>query len=116
MVQPENIRNVDPIGSVFSSARPGRNRVLFQPENIRRWKELRVLPRQSQRVLRNKEVFAPDYNSSPAVVHLSIRVPIPVTTEKLNCAFGNTVNLLAYINHLNTGLKQKLLVLQTHAA
>jgi hypothetical protein len=42
-----------------------------------------------------------------------MRFPIPVTRQKLNCAFGNTVNLLTYINHFNTGLKQKLLDLQS---
>ena len=79
-----------------------------------RLKELRILPRQSQRV--PKVGLAPDYHSSPPVVHFSIRFPILVTREKLNCAFGNTVNLLTYINHFNTGLKQNLLVLRTEHA
>jgi hypothetical protein len=42
----------------------------------------------------------------------SILFPISsVTREKWNCAFGNTVNLLTYINHFNTGLQQKILSL-----
>jgi hypothetical protein len=40
-----------------------------------------------------------------------VLLPIQVTREKLNCAFGNAVNLLTYINHFNTGLKQKMMML-----
>ena len=71
------------------------------------------------RVLYNIEVFkaprdgyAPDYQYSPPVVNSSILFPVRVTREKLNCAFGNTVNLLTYINHFNTDLKRTLLILK----
>jgi hypothetical protein len=45
------------------------------------------------------------------VVSSFIVFPITVKREKWNCAFGNTVNLLTYINHFNTGLKQEILSL-----
>lgn len=59
-----------------------------------------------------KRAFAPDTDYSPPVVNSSILFPIRVTREKWNCEFGNTVNLLAYINHFNTGLKQKMFSLR----
>ena len=49
--------------------------------------------------------YAPDYQYSPPVENSSMLFPVRVTREKLNCAFGNTVNLLTYINHFNTDLK-----------
>lgn len=55
--------------------------------------------------------YAPDNDCSPPVSNSSILLPIQVTREKSNCAFGNAVNLLTYINHFNTGLKQKMLTL-----
>ncbi len=65
------------------------------------------------RVLYNIEVFkppgngcAPDYQYSPPVVNSSILFPVRATREKLHCAFGNTVNLLTYINHFNSDLKR----------
>lgn len=73
------------------------------------------------RVLNNTQVFkppegcAPDYQYSPPVVNSSILFPIRVTRDKLNCAFGNTVNLLTYINHFNTDLKQTLLNLKARS-
>jgi hypothetical protein len=106
-----NRENVDPIEFVDSSARSRRKRVLVPPLNVPQGKELRAIPPKAAK--KKKDGFAPDYHSSPPVVPYSIRFPIPVTREKLNCAFGNTVNLLTYINHFNTGLKQKLLDLQT---
>jgi hypothetical protein len=54
---------------------------------------------------------APDNDYSLPVMDSSILFPIRVTREKWNCALGNTVNLLTYINHFNTGLKQKMLSL-----
>ena len=54
-----------------------------------------------------KRAFAPDTDYSPPVVNSSILFPIRVTKEKWNCEFGNTANLLTYINHFNTGLKQR---------
>ncbi len=58
------------------------------------------------------EGFAPDNQYFPPVVSSLILFPIRVTREKFNCAFGNTVNLLTYINHFNTSLKQTLLITQ----
>jgi len=58
-----------------------------------------------------RNTYAPDNDFSPPVVHSSILLPIQVTREKLNCAIGNTVNLLTYINHFNTGLRQRMLPL-----
>ena len=55
---------------------------------------------------------APEYHYLPPVVNSSISFPIQIMREKLNCACGNTINLLTYINHFNTGLKQKLLILR----
>jgi len=55
---------------------------------------------------------APDYQYSPPVVNSLILFPIKVTREKFNCAFGNSVNLLKYINHFNTDLKWTLLISQ----
>ena len=48
------------------------------------------------------EGYAPDNQYSPPVANSLILFPTRVTREKLNCAFGNTVNLLTYINHFNT--------------
>ena len=59
--------------------------------------------------------YAPEYNYLTPVVNSSISFPISVTREKLNCAFGNAVNLLTYINHFNTGLKQTLLIMQAQS-
>ncbi len=58
------------------------------------------------------EGYAPDNQYSPPVANSLILFPIRVTREKLNCAFGNTVNLLACINHFNTDLKRTLLILK----
>ena len=55
-----NRENVDPKESLESTARLGRKRVLVPPENTRRGKVLRIRPRQSQRLLTNKEGLAPD--------------------------------------------------------
>jgi hypothetical protein len=59
--------------------------------------------------------YAPQNGDSPPVVFSSILLPIQVTREKSNCAFGNAVNLLTYINHFNTGLKQKMMMLGAEA-
>ena len=48
---------------------------------------------------KKRDWYAPDNQYSLPVVNSSILFPIRVTREKLNCAFGNTVNLLTYINH-----------------
>ena len=53
--------------------------------------------------------YAPDNDYSPPVVNSSILLPIQVTREKLICAIGNAVNLLTYINHFNSGLRQRML-------
>ena len=88
-------------------------------ENVRRGKRLRISTaiyapssRATIRIQPRKRWCAPENDYSPPVVNSSILFPIRVTREKLNCAFGNTVNLLTYINHFNTGLKQKMLSLR----
>ena len=88
-------------------------------ENIRRGKRPRTntarfapSSRATVRIRPRKRGCAPDNDNSPPVVNSSILFPIRVTREKWNCAFGNTVNLLTYINHFNTGLKQKMLSLR----
>ena len=58
-----------------------------------------------------RNLYAPDNDYSPPVVHSSVMLPIQVTREKLNCAIGNAVNLLTYVNHFNTGLRQRMLPL-----
>ena len=68
--------------------------------------------RATVRIRPQKRGCAPNNDYSPPVVNSSILFPIRVTREKLNCAFGNSVNLLTYINHFNTGLKQKMLSLR----
>ena len=62
-----------------------------------------------------KDWYAPENHNSPLVVDSSIVFPIKVEREKLNCAFGNTVNMLTYINHFNTALKRTLLISQAHS-
>ena len=71
----------------------------------------RAKSRLETEVLKLVRGHAPEYKYLPPVVNSSISFPIPVTREKLNCAFGNTVNLLTYINHFNTGLKNKFFIL-----
>ena len=93
------------------------------PIQSQRGKQLNIAQRQSTRprkkptgeteMLKPVRGHAPEYNYLPPVVNSSISFPIPVTREKLNCAFGNDVSLLTYINHLNTGLKCKLFILRT---
>ena len=80
-----------------------RSRTLVN-QNLRHGKHVRT----------TKARFAPsslrcalDNDYLPPVVNSSILFPIRVTKEKWNCAFGNTVNLLTYINHFNTGLKKR---------
>ncbi len=85
-------------------------------QDIRRGKRIRrntvrFAPSSRKTIQPQKRGCAPDTDYSPPVVNSSILFPIRVTREKLNCEFGNTVNLLTYINHFNTGLKQKLLSL-----
>ena len=85
------------------------------PIQPQRGKQLNIAQRQSTRsrkkprveteVLKPGGAHAPEYNYLPPEVNSSISFPIPVTREKLNCAFGNTVNLLMYINHFYTSLK-----------
>ena len=70
--------------------------------NLRHGKHIRTT---TARFDPSKDGCAPDNDYSPPVVNSSIVFPIRVTREKRNCAFGNTVNLLTYINHFNTGLK-----------
>jgi hypothetical protein len=88
-------------------------------EKIRRGKRLRTntaifapSSRATVRIRPRKRGCAPDNDNSPPVVNSSILFPNRVTRDKWNCAFGNTVNLLTYINHFNTGLKQKMLSLR----
>jgi hypothetical protein len=90
-------------------------------ENIRRGKHPRTntarfapSSRATVQIRPQKRACAPDNDNSPPVVNSFILFPIRVTREKWNCAFGNTVNLLTYINHFNTGLKQKMLSLRAH--
>ena len=87
-------------------------------QDIRRGKRLRTnsvrfapSSRKTVEIRPRKRAYAPDADYSPPVVNSSILFPIRVTREKLNCEFGNTVNLLTYINHFNTGLKQQMLSL-----
>ena len=73
------------------------------------------IPPQKEKKKKKKkknERCAPDNQYSPPVVNSLILFPIRVTREKFNCAFGNTVNLLTYINHFKTDLKQTLLITQ----
>ncbi len=69
-------------------------------------------PRVEKEVLNPAHGHASEYNYLPPLVNSSISFTIPVTREKLNCAFGNTVNLLTYINHFNRDLKRTLLILR----
>ena len=75
-------------------------------ENLRCGKRIRT---NTARFDPSKDGCAPDNDTSPPVVNSSILLPVRVTREKWNCAFGNTVNLLTYINHFNTGLKREML-------
>jgi hypothetical protein len=56
-----------------------------------------------------REGCAPINEYSLPVLPFSISLPISITREKGNCAFGNTVNLL---DHFISGLKEKLLRLK----
>jgi hypothetical protein len=111
---------VDPIGNLFNqmdqsnpaeTQRPGQTtkKKCGSPGNL--------LPARSGQRLRlatncyaptctpTPNKYAPHNGDSPAVVTSSILLPIQVTREKSNY-------LLTYINHFNTGLKQKMMMLE----
>jgi hypothetical protein len=128
---PENLQPSDPIGNLFSqmnqsnpaeTQRPGKTtkKKLGAPENliaeIRKGQRLRLeTNRYAPAFTTTPNKYAPQNGDSPPVVFSSILLPIQVTREKSNCAFGNAVNLLTYINHFNTGLKQKMMMLGAEA-
>ena len=96
--------HVEEEGLIVKNARKSRvrmTRVLYNIEAFSKKKK--------------KEWYAPDNQYSPPVANSLILFPVRVTREKLNCAFGNTVNLLTYINHFNTDLKQTLLILKAQS-
>jgi hypothetical protein len=118
---------VDAIGNLFSqmdqsnpaeTQRPGQTTKKKRGAQgntfaaIRRGQRLRLATnRYAPTCTPTPDTFAPENDYSPPAVTSSILLPIQVTREKLNCAFGNAVNLLTYINHFNTGLKQKMMML-----
>ncbi len=71
-----------------------------------------IPPPKKRKKKKKRDWYAPDNQYSPQVVNSVTLFLIRVTREKLNCAFGNTVNLLTYINHFNTDLKQTLSITQ----
>jgi hypothetical protein len=127
----DEVNQSDPIANILSQAAIEENQ---NPTNVKHTRKRRSPPdnqdiRSGKRLRTNtarfapssrrtvvirprKRAFAPDTDYSPPVVNSSILFPIRVTREKWNCEFGNTVNLLAYINHFNTGLKQKMFSLR----
>ena len=104
------ISGSDTFSALLSQATQAEPRTSTEP---RRGKRLRVQTNKFSFGLNApvRSKYAPDNDCSPPVSNSSILLPIQVTREKSNCAFGNAVNLLTYINHFNTGLKQKMLTL-----
>ena len=100
----------EPLSALLSQATQAEPRTSTEP---RRGKRLRVQTNKFTFGLNApvRSKYTPDNDCSPPVSNSSILLPIQVTREKSNCAFGNAVNLLTYINHFNTGLKQKMLTL-----
>jgi hypothetical protein len=85
------------------------------PRRSSRKRVKRVLFNMPRPKKKKKDWYAPENHNSPPVVDSSIVFPIKVEREKLNCAYGNTVNLLTYINHFNTALKRTLLISQAQS-
>jgi hypothetical protein len=112
---------VDPIGNLFSQMDQSNPAETQRPRKTAKRKggaperigtRLRVTPnRYAPAIFSTPNKYAPHNDDSPPVVTSSGLLPIQVTREKSNCAFGNAVNLLTYINHFNTGLKQKMMML-----